>query len=212
MPRRERAGRARPCWWRWDGAVRGGFAVADTVKPSAAAAVAGLRGSGCGTVLLTGDNAATAEAVARGRGIDEVVARCCRRTRPGDRAVCRRRDGSVAMVGDGVNDAPALARGGSRAWPSSPAPTRLGAADMILVRDDLGVVPCAIRLARATLRTIRSNLAWAFGYNLLALPLAAFGLLNPIIAAATMAVSSLLVVCNSLRLRRFTGSLAADVR
>ncbi len=153
--------------------------------------------------MLTGDNAATAEAVARAAGIGEVVAQVL----PADKAAAIERlqaEGRrVAMVGDGVNDAPALARSDLGMAVISGTDAALGAADLILVRDDLRVVPCGVRLARATLRTIRWNLTWAFGYNLLALPLAACGLLNPLIAGGTMAVSSLLVVSNSLRLRRF---------
>ena len=186
-----------------DGAGVAGFAVADTVKPSAADAVAELHRLGMRTVMLTGDNAATAEAVAQAAGIGEVIAQVL----PADKAAAIERlqaEGRrVAMVGDGVNDAPALARSDLGMAVIAGTDAALGAADLILVRDDLGVVPCGVRLARATLRTIRWNLAWAFGYNLLALPLAACGLLNPLIAGGTMAISSLLVVSNSLRLRRF---------
>lgn len=186
-----------------DGAVAGALALADTVRSSAAHAVAELHELGLRTVLLTGDNAATARAVAGEIGVTEVIAEVL----PADKAaVIERLRGegrTVAMVGDGVNDAPALARADLGLAVVTGTDVALGAADVVLMRADLAVVPCAVRLARATLRTIRGNLGWAFGYNVAALPLAALGLLNPLIAAAAMAFSSLFVVSNSLRLRRF---------
>ncbi|HVV12001.1 heavy metal translocating P-type ATPase [Amycolatopsis sp.] len=186
-----------------DGAAAGLIAVADTVRPHAAQAVADLHALGLRTVLLTGDNAATARAVAAEVGIDDVVAEVL----PADKAAAierlRHEGRVVAMVGDGVNDAPALARADLGLALVTGTDVALGAADVILVRTELDVVPCAIRLARATLRTIRGNLWWAFGYNVAALPIAALGLLNPLIAGAAMAFSSLFVVSNSLRLRRF---------
>lgn len=186
-----------------DGVATALFAVADAVRPSALGAVAQLHALGLRTVLLTGDNQATARAVAAQVGIDEVAAEVL----PADKASAIERlqaEGrTVAMVGDGVNDAPALACADLGLAVASGTDVALGAADLILVRTDLDVVPSAIRLARATLRTIHGNLFWAFGYNLAALPLAAFGLLNPLIAGAAMALSSLFVVSNSLRLARF---------
>ena len=187
----------------WDDRIRGGLAVTDTVKPSAAAAVAGLRGLDLRPVLLTGDNAATAQAVAAAAGIEEVISEAL----PAAKALVitdlQTPGRSVAMVGDGVNDGPALAAAQLGLALGSGTDVAIGAADMILLRDDLTVVPDAIRLARATFRTIRRNLAWAFCYNVLAIPLAALGFLNPILAAATMTLSSVFVVWNSLRLRRF---------
>ena len=187
----------------WDDAVRGAVAVADTVKPSAAAAVAELRALGLHPVLLTGDNEATARSVAAATGIDEVIAG----TLPAGKAdVVRSLQAGgrrVAMVGDGVNDAPALAAASLGLALGSGTDVAMSAADLILLRDDLQVVADAIRLARGTFRTIRRNLAWAFGYNLAALPLAALGLLNPIVASAAMTLSSVFVVWNSLRLGRF---------
>jgi cation-transporting P-type ATPase A/B/Cu+-exporting ATPase len=187
----------------WDGVVRGAFAVTDTAKPAAAAAVARLRDLGLRPVLLTGDNAATAHAVAEAVGIDEVLAGAL----PAEKArmISDLQTGgrSVAMVGDGVNDGPALAAARLGLALGSGTDVAIVAADMILLRDDLGAVPDAIALARATFRTIRRNLAWAFCYNILAIPLAALGLLNPLVAAATMTLSSVFVVWNSLRLRRF---------
>ena len=192
----------------WDGTARGAFAVAGAVKPSAAPAVAGLRDLGLRPVLLTGDNAATAAAVAAAAGIDEVISGAL----PAAKAqiitglqACGR---SAAMVGDGVNDGPALAAAQLGLALGSGTDLAICAADMILLRDDLTVVPDAIRLARATFRTIRRNLAWAFCYNILAIPLAALGFLNPLVAAATMTLSSVFVVWNSLRLRRFAASPA----
>ena len=182
--------------------VRGAIAVADAVKPSAAGAVAELRRMGLRTILLTGDNEATARAVADTAGIDEVISGAL----PGDKAEFVVQLGStgrsVIMVGDGVNDGPALSRARLGMALGSGTDVAICAADMILLRDDLGVVPDAIKLARATYRTIRRNLAWAFCYNVLALPLAALGFLNPLVAAATMTLSSVFVVWNSLRLRR----------
>jgi Cu+-exporting ATPase len=183
--------------------VRGALAVADAVKPSAAGAVAELRRLGLRTILLTGDNEATARAVADAAGIDEVISGAL----PGEKAEFVVQLGStgrsVIMVGDGVNDGPALSRAQLGMALGSGTDVAICAADMILLRDDLSVVPDAIKLARATYRTIRRNLAWAFCYNLLALPLAALGFLNPLVAAAAMTLSSVFVVWNSLRLRRY---------
>ena len=187
----------------WDGAVRGGFAVTGTVKPSAAAAVTRLHELGLRAVLLTGDNAATAEAVAAAAGIEEVISEALPAAKARVVEELQREGRSVAMVGDGVNDGPALAAARLGLALGSGADVAIGAADMILLRDDLQVVPDAIKLARATFRTIRANLAWAFCYNVLAIPLAAAGFLNPLVAAATMTLSSVFVVWNSLRLRRF---------
>jgi Cu+-exporting ATPase len=187
----------------WDGHVRGAVAVADVIKPSAAAAVAGLRRMGLRTVLLTGDSEIVARAVAADVGVDEVIAGAL----PGDKAAVVRdlqaRGGRVAMAGDGINDGPALAAADLGLALGSGTDVAISAADMILLRDDLDVVPEAISLARATLAVIRRNLAWAFGYNIAAIPLAAAGFLNPLIAGAAMAASSAFVVASSVRLRRF---------
>jgi cation-transporting P-type ATPase A/B/Cu+-exporting ATPase len=193
----------------WDGCARGAVAVADTVKPSAAAAVAGLRRLGLRTVLLTGDSQATGQAVAAEAGTDEVIAGAL----PADKVTVIRnlqaRDHRVAMVGDGVNDGPALAAADLGLALGTGTDVALSAADMIVLRDDLGAVPDAIALARGTLATIRGNLAWAFGYNIAAIPLAAAGFLNPLIAGAAMAASSAFVVANSVRLRKFGSRPAA---
>ncbi len=186
-----------------DGQVRGAVAVADTIKGSAAEAVARLRGLGLRTVLLTGDSQATAEAVAAQAGTDEVIAGALP-----DHKVTVIRDlqaqgHRVAMVGDGVNDGPALAAADLGIALGSGTDVAMSAADLIVLRDDLGAVPDAISLARATLGVIRGNLTWAFGYNIAAIPLAAAGFLNPLIAGAAMALSSAFVVANSVRLRHF---------
>ncbi len=194
----------------WDGVTRGALAVTDTVKPSAAPAVAALRRLGLRPVLLTGDNAATAEAVAAAADIDEVISGALPAAKSQVITDLQAAGRSVAMVGDGVNDAPALAAAQLGLALGSGTDVAIGAADMILLRDDLEAVPDAIRLARATFRTIRRNLAWAFCYNLLALPLAALGFLNPLVAAATMTLSSVFVVWNSLRLRRFSAARTPD--
>ena len=188
----------------WDGVIRGAFAVTDTAKPSAAAAVTRLRALGLRPVLLTGDNAATAQAVAAAAGIDEVISEALPAAKARVITDLQTEGRSVAMVGDGVNDGPALAAARLGLALGSGTDVAIVAADMILLRDDLGAVPDAIALARATFRTIRRNLAWAFCYNILAIPLAALGFLNPLVAAATMTLSSVFVVWNSLRLRRFT--------
>ena len=187
----------------WDDTIRGALAVTDTVKPSAAAAVAALRGLDLRPVLLTGDNAATAQAVAAAAGIEEVISEALPAAKAQVITDLQRGGRSAAMVGDGVNDGPALAAAQLGLALGSGTDVAICAADMILLRDDLAVVPDAIKLARATFRTIRRNLAWAFCYNILALPLAALGFLNPLVAAATMTLSSVFVVWNSLRLRRF---------
>ena len=187
----------------WDAEVRGAVAVRDTVKPSAPAAVARLRDLHLRSVLLTGDNAATAQAVAAATGIDEVLSEALPAAKA--RLITDLQAGGrpVAMVGDGVNDAPALAAAQLGLALGSGTDVAIVAADMILLRDDLQAVPDAITLARATFTTIRRNLTWAFCYNVLAIPLAALGFLNPLVAAATMTLSSVFVVWNSLRLRRF---------
>jgi P-type Cu+ transporter len=185
-----------------DGAVVGALAVADAVRETAPAAVAQLQSLGLHCVLLTGDNEPTARAVAAAVGVDDVVAGAL----PTDKvAVVRdlQRSGrSVAVVGDGVNDGPALASADLGLAVGSGTDVAINAADMVVVRDDLRAVPAAIVLARRTIKTIRSNLAWAFGYNVAAIPLAACGLLNPLIAGAAMALSSGFVVWNSSRLGR----------
>jgi heavy metal translocating P-type ATPase len=187
----------------WDDVVHGALAVTGTVKPSAAQAVAELRGLGLRPVLLTGDNAATAQAVAAAAGIEEVISEALPAAKAQVITDLQTAGRSVAMVGDGVNDGPALAAAQLGLALGSGTDVAICAADLILLRDDLEVVPDAIKLARATFRTIRRNLAWAFCYNVLAIPLAALGFLNPIVAAATMTLSSVFVVWNSLRLRRF---------
>jgi P-type Cu+ transporter len=194
----------------WDDAIQGALAVSDTVKPSAAAAVASLRALGLRPILLTGDNAATAHAVAAAAGIPEVIAGALPATKAQLIADLKAAGRAPAMVGDGVNDAPALAAAQLGLALGSGTDVAICAADMILLRDDLQAVPDAIKLARATYRTIRRNLAWAFCYNVLAIPLAALGFLNPLVAAAAMTLSSVFVVWNSLRLRRYLRHAATD--
>ena len=187
----------------WDGARRGTIEVADTVKDTSAAAVAWFRERGMRTVLLTGDNRATADAVAAEVGVDEVVADVL----PQDKvAVVKRlqeQGRRVAMVGDGVNDSAALAQADLGIALGTGTDAAIQAADLTLMRGDLRLAVDAIRLSRATLATIRGNLFWAFAYNVAAIPLAALGFLNPMIAGAAMAFSSVFVVLNSLRLRGF---------
>jgi Cu+-exporting ATPase len=192
-----------PVWVGWDGEIRGLLVVADSVKDTSAEAVADLRQLNLSPVLLTGDNARAAQSVAAEVGIDEVIAEVL----PSDKVdVVKRLQGEgrvVAMVGDGVNDAAALAQPDLGLAMGSGSDVAIEASDLTLVRGDLRSAADAIRLSRATLRTIKGNLFWAFAYNIAALSLAALGFLNPLIAGAAMAFSSVFVVSNSLRLRRF---------
>ncbi|NMD57063.1 MULTISPECIES: heavy metal translocating P-type ATPase [Tsukamurella] len=186
-----------------DGAVAAVLEVADTIKPDAAASVARLHEAGIRTVLLTGDNAAAAAKVAALVGIDDVRADVLP---DGKVAAVRELQASgrkVAMVGDGVNDGPALAAADLGLAMGTGTDVAQSAADIVLMREELSAVPDALGLARATLKTIKTNLVWAFGYNVAAIPVAVAGLLNPLIGAAAMAFSSFFVVWNSLRLRTF---------
>ena len=187
----------------WDGKAKAVFVVADSIKPTSAEALKQLRGLGLRPILLSGDNRRTAESVAAAVGIDEVIAEVL----PSEKAdvVKRLQDEgrTVAMVGDGVNDAPALAQADLGLAIGTGTDVAIEASDLTLVSGDLRAAADAIRLARGTLKTIKGNLFWAFAYNVAALPLAAAGYLNPIVAGAAMALSSVFVVSNSLRLRRF---------
>ncbi|MFC8876174.1 heavy metal translocating P-type ATPase [Streptomyces ardesiacus] len=187
----------------WDGEARGVVAVADAVKETSAEAVTRLRRLGLTPVLLTGDNRRVAESVAAAVGIDEVIAEVLPEEKAAVVERLRAEGRTVAMVGDGVNDAAALATADLGLAMGTGTDAAIEAGDLTLVRGDLRVAADAIRLSRRTLSTIKGNLVWAFGYNVAALPLAAAGLLNPMIAGAAMAFSSVFVVTNSLRLRAF---------
>jgi Cu+-exporting ATPase len=187
----------------WDGRARAVLVVADRVRPTSRAAVAGLRALGLRPVLLTGDNARAAAAVAAEVGIDDVIAGVLPDAKLEVVRRLRAEGAVVAMVGDGVNDAAALAGADLGLAMGAGADVALEASDLTLVRGDLTAAVDAIRLSRRTLATIKGNLFWAFAYNVAALPLAAAGLLNPVVAGAAMAASSVFVVTNSLRLRRF---------
>ncbi len=188
----------------WDGVYRGSITVSDTVKPSSAQAVRDLRELGLEPVLLTGDARATAEAVAAQVGIDRVEADVTPEDKLRVVHELQASGHTVAMVGDGVNDAAALAAADLGIAMGTGTDVAIEASDLTLVEGDLATAVTAVRLSRSTLRTIKGNLFWAFAYNVAAIPLAAAGLLNPLVAGLTMAFSSVFVVTNSLRLRRFT--------
>ena len=200
-----------PVWVAWDGAVRGVIVVADTIRDTSAAAIAQFRQLGLRPVLLTGDNRRAASAVAAQVGIDpgDVIAEVLPAGKVTAIADLQAQGATVAMVGDGVNDAAALAQADLGLAMGTGSDVAIEASDITLVRGDLRAAADAIRLSRSTLKTIKGNLFWAFAYNMAALPLAALGLLNPLIAGAAMAFSSIFVVSNSLRLRRFTSTASA---
>ena len=187
----------------WDGQARGVLVVADTVKPTSAEAVTQLKALGLTPVLLTGDNEAVARQIAAEVGIDEVIAEVLPKDKVDVVTRLQAEGRVVAMIGDGVNDAPALAQADLGLAMGTGADVAIEASDITLVRGDLRSAVDAIRLSRATLRTIKTNLFWAFAYNVAAIPVAALGMLNPMLAGAAMALSSVFVVGNSLRLRGF---------
>ena len=192
----------------WDGQARAVLAVADTVKPTSAEAVTALKGLGLEPILLTGDNEAVAKAIAAEVGIDTVIAGVLPEQKVEEVHRLQAEGRRVAMVGDGVNDAAALAAADLGLAMGTGTDAAIEASDLTLVSGDLRAAADGIRLARRVLKTIRGNLFWAFAYNVAAVPLAAAGLLNPMLAGAAMAFSSVFVVTNSLRLRTFRSQVA----
>jgi len=194
----------------WDGQARAVLAVADTVKPTSAEAISRLKALGLAPILLTGDNELTARAVAAEVGVEEVIADVL----PAEKAdVIRRLQGEgrvVAMVGDGVNDAPALAQADLGLAIGTGTDVAIEASDLTLISGDLRAAADAIRLSRRTLHTIKVNLFWAFAYNVVLIPVAMLGFLNPLFAGAAMALSSAFVVTNSLRLRGFKAERSGE--
>ena len=188
----------------------GVIALADAVRPSAAGAVAVLQRLGLRCVLVTGDNERAANVVARQCGLDGVMSGVSPQEKVSAVVALQREGHRVAMVGDGINDGPALAQADLGLALGSGTDVARNSADLLVIRDDLGAVPTAITLARKTHLTIRRNLMWAFGYNLVAIPLAVCGLLDPLIAAAAMALSSGFVVWNSARLRHVPDAASLD--
>jgi len=187
----------------WEGKARGVVAVADTIRSTAISTIETLSSLGVRTAMITGDNKTTAKAIGDQLGINNIIAEVLPGDKSAEVARVQSSGASVAFVGDGINDAPALTQADLGMAVGSGTDVAIEAGDLVLVSGDPQLAAIALKLARATFRTIRQNLGWAFGYNIAAIPLAAAGLLNPMIAAAAMAFSSVSVVSNSLRLRRF---------
>ena len=190
----------------WGGIIRGIIATSDQIRPSSQAAIASMRQLGLEPILVTGDTSAAAKSVAAAVGIRGVIANVLPEGKVDEVRRLQTEGRAVAVVGDGVNDAPALALADLGIAMGTGADVAIAAADITLVRPDLFAAADAVRLARQTMRTIRGNLFWAFAYNVVLIPVAALGLLNPMLSGLAMASSSLFVLGNSLRLRRFRAS------